>query len=315
MCGLGDLIGFYTQWGMRMKRIIIPCIVFAIALATGCGRQETPPPTVLSMKLQTFIGDVAITRPGGDVAPSVGCELVSGDILTTGKSSFADISYGDKGILRIGEKSKLNMASIAAADGGETGLDLESGKIYGVFNKLGKHSIAIRTPTAHAAVRGTSFSIVVGWSGSRVSVLKGSVRVHHVSAKGRSERFVDVSAGQGIELGKKEPAEMKVAQIRPQDIQEVTTFMSELAPEATKILNQETLNEINEIRTQGKVEAPKAPAPAESAGMRRADTGAQERQETVVLKDAEKEQKAKEEAERQRQERERRERVSTIPTM
>lgn len=149
-------------------------ILFLIAASFFFGCKKTD---------QTLSGG-KITFTLGDVRKN-GADVKSGDILgvketlTTGKESYCDIMIGSSSV-RVKENSKIVLAAFIS-DGKieNVALDMEIGKMLCRPKKLLKsESFIVKTPTAVAGVRGTSFSIESDEKKtSKVMVFDGQVKV------------------------------------------------------------------------------------------------------------------------------------------
>lgn len=104
-------------------------------------------------------GDV---RVDGKVAEA-GMVVESGSTLKTGENSISEIVFDEKNILKIFENSETILDFTAKTKG----IYLKTGAIASVvkrlirFADLKKYRYAVRTPTAVAGVRGTSFYVRV----------------------------------------------------------------------------------------------------------------------------------------------------------
>ncbi|MCP4631696.1 MAG: FecR domain-containing protein [candidate division Zixibacteria bacterium] len=107
--------------------------------------------------------------------------LSTGYELKTGIESRAEITFTNKGIVRVGEKSLYVLNDLSQEEGaGEIEGSLFKGRIWANVKKItGKEDkFNIRTTTAVAAVRGTVFRIdVLTDSTTELYVYKGAVEV------------------------------------------------------------------------------------------------------------------------------------------
>ncbi len=171
-------------------------LVLAAAVAVrGYGRTQ--------YTIQMVVGDVNIISGGKTSVAAMDGILAGGDTIVTGGNSMADISFGDLGLVRVQESTKVRVASLKkSAD--DSGLDLDGGGILVMLSKLVKgDSFQIRTSTQVASVRGTSFEVTSDGDGSRVDVLTGTIMVNPV-ADGSIRREIReyVSENQSITLNR-----------------------------------------------------------------------------------------------------------------
>ena len=177
-------------------------LVLAI-LAAGCmkaARQAEP------ITVSAILGSVSLNRPGSVLRP--GDTVTAGDRIITGAKSTATLLLPDRSLVRIFEKSEFRVTGrVASGEGGEadTVLGLDRGRTLLIVRKLAKgERLSVKTPTAVAAVRGTTFDVSVrvtpvqGASGvTEVRVLEGTV---YVEAKDRPQVNATVRDGEMIAL-------------------------------------------------------------------------------------------------------------------
>ncbi len=133
-------------------------------------------------RVEAVAGDVTIAS-GGAVRPAeVDRALAGGDVIITGKNSMADISWGDRCLVRIEEKTKVALSALAKkAD--DPDLDLNAGSIMVMLSNLVRgETYRVKTHTQVASVRGTSFRVSADDDLSRVDVLTGTILVNPVQA-------------------------------------------------------------------------------------------------------------------------------------
>ncbi len=151
--------------------------------------------------IQMVVGDVKIISGGTTSAAAVDRALSGGETIVTGNNSMADVSFGDRGLVRVQESTKVTMASLKKSVE-DPDLDLDGGGILVMLSKLVKgESFRVRTSTQVASVRGTSFQVMSNGGESRVDVLTGKIMVNPV-ADGAVRREIQeyVSENQSISL-------------------------------------------------------------------------------------------------------------------
>ena len=117
-------------------------------------------------KFSKVEGRVDITSPGASAKPvNTGDEVGVGDIIRVKSKSKAEIVFGDGGILRIAQKSRVKIDEYSMEEEHKSGIfNLFRGKIENVLKKSGgffgfkeKSKHEVHTPTAVCGVRGTDF--------------------------------------------------------------------------------------------------------------------------------------------------------------
>lgn len=184
---------------MGNKKNYILIIIFIIFTISACGKKDAASPAAeesFFFKVQFVLGDVKITGIAGDKGAIQGDQLKTGDVITTGEKAVADLIYSTSGVIRISENSRVTIKSIADKTGDDTVMDMDNGKVFLALSKLGNTGFKVKTPTAVASVRGTSFTVVTDKKGAKLSVLKGTVAVNPVK-DGKTIEDKTVSVGTG----------------------------------------------------------------------------------------------------------------------
>ena len=197
-----------------MQNIICKIIIFALSclIVSGCAKEkkDSSPITVIHT-----IGRVSLNAPGNELMPNTTVQI--GDKIITGEKSMATLLVSGNSAVRVYENSEFvitgkETGESGAITGGEFGID--RGKAMFVIEKLAKDSeILVRTPTAVASVRGTSFVVAVNKKKNgvargttEVTVLSGSVRVE-TSGKPQDSRTLE--DGEMVVVSGDEPIEEK----------------------------------------------------------------------------------------------------------
>mgnify|MGYP000650693691 FL=1 len=128
------------------------------------------------------LGRVEVQKAGSDQWKKAGVKqpVYVNDKIRTRAKSRAEISLTGGGEMRIGEKSELELlqADIMGMKK-DYNANLKKGNVW-VSAKAGcgeKKNIAVRTPTAVAAIRGTKYRAEAGEEESSVLVYEGEVEV------------------------------------------------------------------------------------------------------------------------------------------
>ena len=129
--------------------------------------------TILTVKGAVAIGQAKALQTAAKPTMTVG----ESDTVKTGPGGTATILFADGSLLRLSEKTEVNLASYTK-DGDTITILIEqvAGKTWNrVQQLLGKSSYKVETPTMVATVRGTAFGIELSANGSAISVMDGLV--------------------------------------------------------------------------------------------------------------------------------------------
>ncbi|MBP7736945.1 MAG: FecR domain-containing protein [Spirochaetes bacterium] len=234
-----------------MRHLIsILAISVIIAAVSSCKKDDSNK----TITVNSLVGDVKVAAGGAERTAVVGDVLAAGDTVRTGTDSIADILFGDAGIMRIQPGSSVSMASIMDPATGDTRLDMPEGTVTVTLSKLKKGTFSVKTPTAVASVRGTTFRFSAGQKASRLDVVTGVVAVSPVQNNAVvPEVEKAVSANQTVELDEKtvkevveKKKEIKVAELKPEDIKKIRDEVKDIKPEVLDKLNNEARQEIKE---------------------------------------------------------------------
>jgi len=321
---------------MNLKFINILLILF-ILLSAGCGKKETPVAETgdtFFFKVQFVLGDVKITGASGEKTAAQGDQLKTSDVIITGNKSVADLVFGNSGVLRINENSKVTITSIADKTSNNTVMEMDKGKVFLTLSKLRGTGFKVKTPTAVASVRGTSFTVLSDSKGAKLSVVKGTVAVNPVKdGNVIEEKTVSVETGNKTDYIDKKTVEKIIAgemqipvmEMTPADRIEIQSVVKEIKVDAIPDLSLELKEEVKQelvvvpaadVKKEEKQELKtdssskkedKAAMLRKIAEEKKQQEEEKKRQEELLLKQAE-EKKAKEEKIKK-------DRASNIPTM
>lgn len=161
-------------------------------------------------------GDIKLQRSSASpIAVKQAMEVEPGDTVISGVDSRAKISMKDRNVLYISPSTKI---TIAKYDDGKTSgtksveLNLHEGKVLNnVQQKYDGETdkYIIKTPTAVAGVRGTSFitSFDKATNVTQVITQSGVVSFASTNAQGKSSGEVQVKKGEGSSVGTNTPPE------------------------------------------------------------------------------------------------------------
>ncbi len=158
---------------MRTLRAVAALLIVSLAALPGRGEEAGT--------IRMVLGVVTIESGGASRAAAVNDRLAGGETIMTGPNSMADVLMGERGYIRIREKSRVKIASLKK-EAQESDLELSMGGVMIFLSKLArKGAYEVKSPTQVAAVRGTIFQMSGEDDGSRVDVLSGTVAVNPVA--------------------------------------------------------------------------------------------------------------------------------------
>lgn len=202
---------------MNKLLVIIFCSTLATSIVSCKKNQQEPEPS--AFVIQSFIGSVQIESGGSVHQAVIGQPLEKDTVISTQTKSFVDILCGTDGVIRINEMTRLMVSQASLTeDSIKATLNLDKGNVFATFAKMKKDSsIEIKTPTAVAAVRGTSFRVSSDQDKSSIEVLSGKVQVNPVK-----DNVVIENVSSIIE-------ENKSAEISAADVEEISQSKKEIA--------------------------------------------------------------------------------------
>jgi len=292
-------------------------------LATGCGKKEAPAPVAevnekLFFKIQFIIGDVKISGTSGSREAKTGDNIGISESILTGKKSVADLVFGASGVIRINENSRIAVKSIADKNTDDTVLDMDKGRVYVTLGKLKGKEFRVKTPTAVASVRGTSFTVVADNKGSKLSVAKGTVTVNPVKdgkiyedktasvETGNKTGYIDKKSVEKIIAGH---MEIPVMEMTPAEKIEIQTEVKNIKIETIPELSMELKEEVKQ-----QIEVPVVAAAVSKEARKESSVKMDERDE--IQKNIEEERRKKEEElKKLAEEKKKKDRASNIPTL
>ncbi|TGK33412.1 iron dicitrate transport regulator FecR [Leptospira gomenensis] len=119
----------------------------------------------------TVIRETEIKLHQGDL-------LNEADVILTGAGGAVDIGLTDSSVIRVKENSRLILKELRENNGSQIRMNLAAGRLLNVVEKERKGSnYFVETPSAVAAVRGTSFEVSASEEESVVFVAEGAVEV------------------------------------------------------------------------------------------------------------------------------------------
>lgn len=127
-------------------------------------------------RITAVAGEVVVHPVGGDeVSGAADMPLEEGDRITTSAGSTAEISLDGGSLITLGANSDFVLENTRRS---ASMFSLSLGSLLAKIEKLGTRSLAVHSPTAVAAVRGTEFGVEVDGEKSHVGVFdEGRVEV------------------------------------------------------------------------------------------------------------------------------------------
>ena len=165
-----------------LASVLLLLLVSAITgTAAASGKEEMA-------TVNYYVGNVKIQRAGDTVwfYAKIATPLFAGDVIEVGGSGKLEIVFTDESVVRLGEHTKFTME--AGQD--KRALKLKMGKTWSKVKKLkDKSQLEVRTPTAVAGVRGTTFRVDVDpEENTDVGVYNGEVSVAPVIDKAKKKK-------------------------------------------------------------------------------------------------------------------------------
>ncbi|MDB6123592.1 MAG: TonB-dependent receptor [Pedosphaera sp.] len=168
--------------GKKVKGLYLLLLAAAFFNFTKLAHAEPTSVTNQAGIILTIERTVEVARSGSLqwTPATTNLSLRFGDSLRTGPGSRATVRLSDLSILRVNEKTVLEIRSQTEAKGSL--LDLKSGSSY-FFNRSKPASLQFHTPLISGAIRGTEFNLAAEEDGRTVvTLLEGEVALNN--AKG-----------------------------------------------------------------------------------------------------------------------------------
>lgn len=126
-------------------------ILLAFVMVVSCAKKKEETSEIRAGIL-LYAGSVKLNS---NALTASGVPVKYGDVIETGDKSFCEIIVNDKNIIKLGEKTEL----VFRLSEKDNFLELKKGWMSGVTKKIftKEQTFLIKSPTAVASVRGTSF--------------------------------------------------------------------------------------------------------------------------------------------------------------
>ncbi|MFO1472021.1 MAG: FecR domain-containing protein [Turneriella sp.] len=220
-----------------MRNLIISTAVVAL-VAVGCGEKKEQA-SLDSAKFTYVKGDVLVSGKPATLGQTVSKDAT----IEVKNNSMAVLQFSSAASITLKANSVLSIANLSKNDSGKPVIEL-SQNTGSSFSKIakGQSEFSIKTPTAVAGVRGTSFELVVGnGKTTQIKLLEGKVQVAKASAtKEEMAAAPVVEAGQKVEAteaGVAKPVEITEAE--KSSLQAMNTV--EIAPASGKVVVPESV--------------------------------------------------------------------------
>ena len=226
-----------------MRNLIISTAVVAL-VAVGCGGKKEQA-SLDSAKFTYVKGDVLVSGK-----PATLGETVSKDATIEVKNnSMAVLQFSSAASITLKANSVLSIANLSKNGAGKPVIELSQSN-GSSFSKIakGQSDFSIKTPTAVAGVRGTSFELEVGnGKTTKIKLLEGKVAVAKVEAndtaeeiKAELEKATVVEAGQKVEVDNKAVSKpVEITEAERTSLQAMNTV--EIAPVSGKVVVPESV--------------------------------------------------------------------------
>lgn len=220
-----------------MRKLILSTAMVAF-VAANCGEKKEQA-SLESAKFTYVKGDVLVSGKPATLGQTVSKDAT----IEVKNNSMAVLQFASAASITLKANSVLSIANLSKNDSGKPVIEL-SQNTGSSFSKIakGQSEFSIKTPTAVAGVRGTSFELVVGnGKTTQIKLLEGKVQVAKADAtKEEMAAAPVVEAGQKVEAtaaGVAKPVEITEAE--KSSLQAMNTV--EIAPASGKVVVPESV--------------------------------------------------------------------------
>jgi hypothetical protein len=226
-----------------MRKLIISTAVVAL-VAIGCGEKKEQA-SLDSAKFTYVKGDVLVSGKPATLGQAVSKDAT----IEVKNNSMAVLQFSNAASITLKANSVLSIANLSKNDAGKPVIELSQSN-GSSFSKIakGQSEFSIKTPTAVAGVRGTSFELEVGnGKTTKIKLLEGKVAVAKVEAtdkpeevKAELEKATVVEAGQKVEVDNKAVSKpVEITEAEKASLQAMNTV--EIAPVSGKVVVPESV--------------------------------------------------------------------------
>lgn len=323
-----------TNRGIAMKRAVHFSLIATLILVTfSCNKEISNN----NLTIYSMVGSVSIISERTKRRAAVNDILKKGETVETGDSSIVDILIGTNGLLRIRENSSVNLNTIIDDSSYDTQVDMNKGKVFVTLSKLSKGSFKVKTSTAVASVRGTSFRVVADEKESRLDVLSGKVKINPIVQNAVVEEVETIVENnqtvaldtKSTETMAKEKKPILARELKKEEVQAIREEVRDIRPETIERLDKGTQSQlkgemsaeshIDESSKRDTIEKSKNDEQKKVA-VRQIEEKKRQDQVRLDKERMEKDRLEKEKAEKERlanerREKEKRDRATNIPTL
>lgn len=185
---------------MKKALIIVGTIVFAAAVA--CKGKSDVANEVRTARLTMINGKVTCSNNGIERSINLGDYLTAADVLKTEKGAGAEIFIKGQGLMKVSESTEIQMGKVLSGD--QTSVDVKSGSVAVFLKKQDRQGeFTIKSPTAVAGVRGTSFLVTVdSQESSRFALLDGAIELKNAKSSVVMGKQGEITVGIDTDLSK-----------------------------------------------------------------------------------------------------------------
>jgi hypothetical protein len=226
-----------------MRKLILSTAMVAF-VAANCGEKKEQA-SLDSAKFTYVKGDVLVSGKAATLGQTVSKDAT----IEVKNNSMAVLQFASAASITLKANSVLSIANLSKNDSGKPVIEL-SQNTGSSFSKIakGQSEFSIKTPTAVAGVRGTSFELVVGnGKTTQIKLLEGKVAVAKIAPTATAEvvkeelaKATVVEAGQKIEADATHVSKpTEITEGEKSSLQAMNTV--EIAPTSGKVVVPESV--------------------------------------------------------------------------
>lgn len=221
-----------------MRKLIISLAAVAF-VATACGEKNKEQTSLDSAKFTYVKGDVLVSGKPATLGQTVSKDAT----IEVKNNSMAVLQFASAASITLKANSVLSIANLSKNDSGKPVIELSQSN-GSSFSKIakGQSEFSIKTPTAVAGVRGTSFELTVAnGKTTQIKLLEGKVQVAKPEAtKEELAAAPIVEAGQKVEADATHVSKpTEITEAEKTSMQAMNTV--EIAPVSGKVVVPESV--------------------------------------------------------------------------
>lgn len=156
---------------MTIHRIVISCVLLYTLSYGAEDLTRIATATSVTGKVMVYAGKSIVK------AIEVGDPILVRDLIVTGPKSEVTVKVDDFGVFTLRENTSIRINDMVNRSG-KVKVNMTKGNmLFGIKKLMNTDAVTVETPTAVAAVRGTSFTITAGAEATKIAVLTGEVAV------------------------------------------------------------------------------------------------------------------------------------------